>query len=108
MSDAAADPQIPPGYYEEALARLRRHQVESDRIAEETRKLIAEARKLDAEELKLRAERIKLEAEELKLAAEGKKFSRDATFAPLVAAAAAGAGILAVLQLLFKAAGWLP
>ena len=86
MSGATADGRS-RAELDELFARIERQQAETGKFVEEGRKLIAESRKLEAEERKL---------------------GRDATFAPLVAAAAAGAGFLAILQLLFRAAGWLP
>ena len=86
MSEASADPRS-RAELDDIFARIERQQAETGKFFEESKKLLAESRKLEAEERKLR---------------------RDTLFAPLAAGAAAGAGILAILQLIFRAAGWLP
>jgi len=86
LSEATADGRS-RAELDELFARIERQQAETGRFVEEGRKLIAESRKLEAEEKKLR---------------------RDTLVAPWIAGAAAGAGFLAILQSLFRAAGWLP
>lgn len=93
MSEATADSRS-RAELEDIFARIERQRIESDKFVEEGRKLLAESRKLYAEELKFQA--------------EARKLQRDTLVAPWVAGAAAGAGILAILQLIFRAAGWLP
>ena len=53
------------------------------------------------------AETAKQITEQRQLIAEEAKLRRDTGFAPLIVAGTAGAGILAVLQLVFKALGWI-
>ena len=86
MSEATAETRS-RAELEDIFARIERQRAETSKYVEESRKLLAESHKLEAEEKKLR---------------------RDTLVAPWIAGAAAGAGFLAILQLLFRAAGWLP
>ncbi len=94
MSEASPD-------LKEQLARIDLALAQSARAHEETRKFVDEQHKLMAESAKLAAEQQKLAAEAIKFGAETGKLRMDRYVAPLLAAAAVGGAIGAVLVKVF-------
>ncbi len=72
------------------------------RMVEETRKFIVEQHKLQEEATKFNAETAKFNSEAAKLAAEAAKLNRDRLFAPVLAAAAIGGAIAAMIATLVR------